>query len=123
MYNENKEHSTINFSRSAISTFHAKIDGTPAGQHPMVTRLMQGIFNTRPSKPRYTSVWDVEIVLNHIKNIPPSSQLHLTELSGKLAMLALTNADRASDLHLDLNVKQVLSHGVCFQIAGLSKTC
>ena len=37
-------------------------------------------------------------------------------------MLALTNADRASDLHLDLNVNQVLSHGFCFQIAGLSKT-
>ena len=37
-------------------------------------------------------------------------------------LLALTNADRASDLHLELNVKQVLSHGVRFQIAGLSKT-
>lgn len=46
------------------------------------------------------------------------------ELSAKLAMLmALANADRASDLHLlDLNFKQVLSHGVRFQIAGLSKT-
>ncbi len=124
MYNENKEHSTINSYRSAISTFHAKIDGVPAGQHPMVTRLMQGIFNTRPSKPRYTSVWDVEIVLNHIRSMPPSSELRLTELAGKLAMLlALTNADRASDLHLlDLNFKQVFSHGTRFQIAGLSKT-
>lgn len=46
MYNENKEHSTINSYHSAISIFHAKIDGVPAGQHPMVTRLMQGIFNT-----------------------------------------------------------------------------
>lgn len=124
MYNEDKEHSTINSYRSAISTFHAKIDGVPAGQHPMVSRLMQGIFNTRPSKPRYTSVWDVEIVLDHIKNMPPSNELRLTELAGKLAMLmALTNADRASDLHLlDLNLKQVFSHGVRFQIAGLSKT-
>ena len=90
----------------------------------MVTRLMQGIFNTRPSKPRYNSVWDVEVVLNHIKNMPQCSELRLAELSAKLAMLlALTNADRASDLHLlDLNFKQVLSHGVRFQIAGLSKT-
>ena len=63
------------------------------------------------AKPRYTSVWDVEIVLNHIKNMPP----RLSELAGKLAMLmALTNADRASDLHLlDLNLKRVYSHGVC----------
>ena len=52
-------------------------------------------------------------------------ELCLAELSGKLAMLlALTNADRASDLHiLDLKFEQVLSHGVRFQIAGLSKIC
>lgn len=38
-------------------------------------------------------------------------------------LLALTNADRVSDLHLlDLNLKQVTSHGVRFQIARLSKT-
>ena len=124
MYNENKEHSMINSYHSAISTFHTKIDGVLAGQHPMVTRLMQGIFNTCPSKPRYTSVWDAEIFLNYIKSMPPSSELCLTELAGKLAMLlALTFADRASDLHLlDLNFKQVLSHGVRFQIVGLSKT-
>ena len=48
---------------------HAKIDGVPAGQHPMVSRLMQGIFNTRPSKPHYTLVWDVEMFLDHIKNM------------------------------------------------------
>ena len=89
---------------------------------------MQGIFNTPLSKPRYNSVWDAEMVLNHIKNMYMPlchGELCLAELSGKLAMLlALTNADRASDLHLlDLNFEQVLSHGVRFQIAGLSKIC
>ena len=119
MYNEGKKHSTINCYRSAISNFHAKIDGALAGQHPMVTRLIQGIFNTRPSKPRYNFV---EIVLRYIKPMPPSSELHLNELSWKLAMLlVLTNADRVC--LLDLNFKQVLSQGVHFQIAGLSKTC
>ena len=94
------------------------------GQHPLVTRLMQGIFNTRPSKPCYNFVCDVEIVLRYIEGIPPSSELRLPELSWKLTMLlALANADRSSDLHLlDLNLKQNLSHGVRFQIAGLSKT-
>ena len=49
--------------------------------------------------------------------MPLSSELCLTEL------LALMNADRASDLHLlDLNFKQVLSNGVHFQAIGLSKT-
>lgn len=124
MYDENKQHSKISSYRSEISAFHAKINGVPAGQHPIVTRLMQGICNTCPSKPRYTLVWDVEIVLNYIKNMPPSSRLHLTALSGKLAMLlALTNANRVSHLQLlDLNFKQVTSRGVHFQTARLSKT-
>ena len=83
MYNENKDHSTINSYCSAISTF---CDGVPVGQHVMVTRLMQGTSNTRPSKPRYTTVWDVKIVLNYIKNMRPSKELRLMELSAKLVM-------------------------------------
>ena len=62
---------------------------------------MQGMFNTCPPRPRYTSVWDVEIVIRYIEQRPLSGQLDLKELSWKLVTLfALSNADRASDLHL-----------------------
>ena len=34
------------------------------GQHPLVTSLMAGIFNSRSPQPRYVFVWDVQVVLN-----------------------------------------------------------
>ena len=34
----------------------------PADQHPTITRLMQGMYNSRPLELRYSSIRDVEIV-------------------------------------------------------------
>ena len=36
---------TINSYRSAISSVHKKVDEVPIGQHPIVIRLVKGIFN------------------------------------------------------------------------------
>ena len=74
--------------------------------------------------PRYSFVWDIEIVLSHIKDMPSSPQLPLQKLSWKLAtLMAVANADRASDLHLlDINFMQITEEGVTFKVPGLSKT-
>ena len=64
------------------------------GKHPVITRFMQGIYNSRPPQPRYKFVWDVRIVVRHIEAMPPSEKLPLKELSWKLVtLLAITNAD------------------------------
>ena len=99
IFNEGKGHSTLNRYRSAISMSHGATDGSPIGQHPLVSRLLQGMFNTRPPKPKSSLVWNVDTVVTHIKNRPASEELSLKELSQKVVtLLALTNADRASDL-------------------------
>ena len=125
LFREGKEYSTVNSYRSAISVSHPDIDGMAIGKHPVITRFMQGIYNSRPSQPRYKFVWDVRIVVRHIKAMLPSEKLPLKELSWKLVtLLAITNADRASDLKLlDLNFRVFTSEGVRFEVAGLSKTC
>ena len=56
---EGLEYSTTGVHRSAISADHENVDDMPVGQHPLVTSLMAGIFNSRPSQPRYIFVWDV----------------------------------------------------------------
>ena len=48
LFEEGLQHRTINTIRSAISATHDPIDGIPAGQHPVVTRLMKGVYNLRP---------------------------------------------------------------------------
>lgn len=64
-------------------------------------RFLKGVFNLRPSKPRYSKIWDVSCVLNVLRKISPCKYLSLKDLSLKLCMLiALTTAARYQSLHL-----------------------
>ena len=85
---------------------------------------MQGVFNSRPPKPRYTCIWDVGTVLGYMKTMPPPQELSLTKLSWKLVtLLALSNADRASDLQLlDINYLHISEVSAEFRVDGLGKT-
>ena len=47
LYQEGYQYNSIGAYRSAISSVHDKIDGVPVGQHPLVARLVKGIFNSR----------------------------------------------------------------------------
>ena len=120
LFKEGKEYSTINSYRSAISAIHS----AQIGLDPTLNRFMQGVFNSRPSKPKYTCIWDVDTVLGFMKTMPPLQELSLTKLSWKLVtLLALSNADRASDLQLfDINYLHILENGAEFIVNGLSKT-
>jgi site-specific recombinase XerD len=95
---------SINVHRSAISAYHAKIDGVKAGEHPLVKNLMSGVHNKRAPLPRYCVIWDVEKVLDLFRKKPDSS-LTLKELTHRAAMLlALASVSRVSEIQLlDLN--------------------
>ena len=123
-FNMGKQYRMINTLHSAISMIHNEIEGTRVGQHPLVSHFLKGVFNNRPPAPKYSSTWDVDVVLNYIKNLPDNKELSFQLLSHKLAMLmALSNADRCSDLvALDLNFRSFVGNGARFIIPGLTKT-
>ena len=87
LYEEGLQHQSINTIRSAVSMTHRHIEGVPIGQHPLVTRLLKGVYNTRPPKRRYTETWDVDGVLNHLTSLGENSQLSRKQLSQKLVVL------------------------------------
>ena len=69
------------------------------GQHPLVTRLMNGIANERPPKPRYTTTWDVAKVTTYLSALGENITLSLKLLTKKLLMLlALVSPERSSVL-------------------------
>ena len=71
------------------------------GENPDVKRFMKGIFENRPPKPRYNKIWDVNTVLQFMRNMNDSKDLPLKDLTLKLVMLiALTTASRGQLLHL-----------------------
>ena len=119
-----KQYRTVNTIRSVISMTHEEVDGTRVGQHPLVTRFLKGVFNSRPPAPKYMATWDMDKVLLYIKNLPSNEGLSFTLLSQKLAMLmALANADCCSDLAaLDLDFRTFQQNWVRFVIPGLTKT-
>ena len=85
---------------------------------------MQGVFNSRPPCPKYSTTWNVDVVINYLHSLGPSEHLSLKNLSLKLVVLmALTSANRSSDLHaLDLNFRRYTPEGVNFVLPTLTKT-
>ena len=116
---------TINTYRSAISSCHCRVDGFPLGEHPMVKRLMRGLFRVSPPQPRYTHTWSVDTVLTYLKTLGQNRYLSLKVLTLKLTMLlALTAAKRCSELaRLDSKFMHFSrNESVTFTLPGLSKT-
>ena len=118
------EYSTINGYRSALSAYHAEINGLKVGQLSRIKTLLRGVFNRKPPQPRYNETWDVNQVLEELKTWPDNINLSLKDLTLKLVMLmALVTAARCSELH-KLNPCVMVDKGevIEFPIIGLTKT-
>ena len=65
-----------------------------------ILRFFKGIFNLKPPKPRYTTTWDVDILLRFLKTLMPLKDLPLKELTLKaVAPTALVSGSRAQTIH------------------------
>ena len=94
------------------------------GKHPLICRLLKGIYNSRPPQPKFSTTWDVGKVLDYIRSLGPIGSLNLRQLTHKLAMLlALVNTSRASELHA-LNIRYISrkDNGVSFALVEHTKT-
>ena len=126
-HNTNLSYSAMNTARSALSLVIFPLEGGTFGNHPLVCRLLKGVFTTRPSLPRYQCIWDVAIVLKYLKTLHPPEDLHLRDLTWKVTMLiALLSGQRCQTIHtLDISDMQVVSQPnlqYVFQINKILKT-
>ncbi|XP_040066984.1 uncharacterized protein LOC120840475 [Ixodes scapularis] len=124
LFKEGLAYRTIGCYRSALSQILQNYDGRPLGEHPAVVRLMKGVFNSNPPKPRYPTTWKVETVTTLLQSWGPNKDLSLKTLSSKLAMLlALASAGRTSDLCL-LSTCHIQKQSTGWELAlsGLRKT-
>ncbi|KAK3093023.1 hypothetical protein FSP39_010166 [Pinctada imbricata] len=120
----NFEYRTINVHRSAISTVLTHVDGTPMGQHFLTSKLMKGIYNKIPPKPKYQQIWDLDKVLSYLNSLETNDKLHIKVLSKKLAfLLAVVSPKRVSEIsRLNTEFMKYSDTGVIFELPGLSKT-
>ena len=94
------------------------------GTHPMMCRFLKGVFELKPSLPKYKNIWDVNTVLAYLSNLHPPPGLTLKDLTFKTTMLlALLSGQRCQTLHLLSVSNMVLKDDSCvFIINKLLKT-
>ena len=56
-------YNAINTARSALSSILLLPGNVSFGSHPLATRLLKGVFELRPSLPKYQDTWDISVVL------------------------------------------------------------
>ena len=123
LYEKGLQFRTIGVYRSAISAYHLPIDGTSVGKHPRTSALMTGISNLKPPQPKYGFTWDVEKVLQYLRQLPNNSTLSPKQLTLKVTMLlALIAINRGSELKLlNLNYLSKFSSKYSFTLNGTVK--
>ncbi|CAG2254849.1 unnamed protein product [Mytilus edulis] len=115
-------YSAINTASSMLSSFMSVNQEKTVGQWPLVKRL-KGIFNLKPSLPRYQRTWDVEVVLKYLKTLSPVYMLSLRVLTYKLVtLLLLLTGQRLQTIHsLDLDDITVTDSNIYIDVRSLLK--
>ena len=67
---EGAARTTINMVQSLLSAFITMGDKL-FGEHPLVETLLKGIGNLKARIPKYEAVWDLALLLNHLKEWDP----------------------------------------------------
>ena len=111
-------YSGINTARSALSSVLKPVDGMTFGAQESVKRFLKGVYEARPSNPRYTETWDVSKVLNYLKTIS-ITDCSLKDLTLKLVtLMSLVSAQRGQTIHyLSLEDMVVSETSVTFIIS------
>lgn len=119
-FGEGLSYGSLNSMRAAISL----ISRNDLSKDLLLSRFFRGIFKKKPSKPRYSSTWDTEQVLNYIEQLDTLESLKLKELSEiTVTLLILTTAHRLQTLSLiKIDNISVNSKGLKILIPDLIKT-
>ena len=90
----------------------------------MVSRFLKGVYESRPSLPRYKDIWDVSVVLNYLKTLPPTEESNLKDVTLKTVMLVvLLSGQRCQTVHaLTISGMRITNDTVHFEIVKLLKT-
>ena len=74
------QYRTICGYRSAIARYHDGIAGSPLGSAKLIKRLTKACFNQNPPIPKYSDMWDADVLLVHLESMYPNSDLSIHDL-------------------------------------------
>ena len=111
-------YNSVNVLRCALSSVIEPYKGITFGEHPDTIVYMKGVFNQTPRVPRYEEIWDLNVVLEFLKNVYPAKKLPLKTLTMKVATLFMVvTGQRAQTLSLlDVNNCEIEKNKILFVI-------
>ena len=117
-------YSSLKTARCALSIVILLPNRNTFGNHPLVTRLMKGVFELRPTLPRYNSIWNLSTVLDFIKALGPNEELSLKNVTLKcVTLVALLSGQRCQTIHaLRISGMKETNGQIRFDISTLLKT-
>ena len=105
LYNQGGRYSTICAARSALATCITVENVANLAEHMLIKRFVKGIFNRHPPTPKYTSIWDINIVLELFNNLPENRDMPFEQLTKKFVVLLLILSARRKHtltcIHID----------------------
>ena len=63
--------SVVCSARSALSSYLCTYDWVLFGKNELVKGLIKGVFETKPAFPKYSTTWDVNIILKELETWTP----------------------------------------------------
>lgn len=100
LFEQGLGYSALNTARSALSQVLPPQAGVPFGELPLTKQFMKGVFQEKPSLPRYTVTWDPVLLLSFLRSQSPNGKLDLKMLTLKtVTLLTLLSAQRVQTVH------------------------
>ena len=95
LYGQRKEYNTIVMTKSVLSSIIHVPGVGKISQHPLVKRLLKGVFNSRPPKAKYECIWDPQLLLQYLKSLN-NRKIDFKMLSIKTVALLTLSGQRVS---------------------------
>ena len=100
------QYSSFTLAINALASVVTLRGYTTLSNQPPIKCFIKGVYHLRLLKPKYSSIWDADILLRYWKQIEDKSQLNLLELSKKVTtLLVLLHGLRISTIaKFDINL-------------------
>lgn len=122
LFNKGLGYSAICTARSALSNIILIPGVTCIGGHPLVKRLIKGVYNTRPPTPRYDAIWDTSLLMQHLRSLDNSSLTFKGLVQKTVTLLTILSGQRVSTLiFFTKSLLHLTEDMAIFNIHGLLK--
>ena len=87
--------------------------------HPLVQRLLKGVFNTRPPTSKYPYIWDTSKLLDYLCTLQNDRNDFATMSKKLVTLFTLLSGQQVSTLHkFKRSMMQVLPDRIIFHLSG-----